>query len=133
MFILQKFCVKISFPKSFFKKAHLKKRSFSTLKMTRYEIELEFKRKMASFFYYESYIGLLVKWKRHNEGLILKSLKYIILSSFLYILIIWCERYIFVFNFVLNWFKRSIFYIFLQKSEKSIYIFIYSCIYLFLL
>jgi phosphate starvation-inducible membrane PsiE len=56
------------------------------------------------FFYYESYIGLLVKWKRHNGGLTLKYLKYIIWSSFVYILIIWCHRYKFVFNFVLNWF-----------------------------
>jgi len=27
---------------------------------------------MASFFYYESYIGLVVKWKVHNGGLVLK-------------------------------------------------------------
>ncbi len=29
---------------------------------------------MASFFYYESYIGLVVKWKVHNGGLVLKNL-----------------------------------------------------------
>ena len=32
---------------------------------------------MASFFYYESFLGLLVKWKRQHGGLILKNLKYI--------------------------------------------------------
>ncbi len=29
---------------------------------------------MAAFFYYESYIGFVVKWKRHNGGLVLKNL-----------------------------------------------------------
>ena len=29
---------------------------------------------MTSFFYYESYIGLFVKWKVHNGGLVLKNL-----------------------------------------------------------
>jgi hypothetical protein len=33
------------------------------------------------FFYFDSYIGLLVKWKRNNGGLILKNLKYIILKQ----------------------------------------------------
>ena len=28
---------------------------------------------MASFFYYESYIGVVVKWKVHNGGLVLKK------------------------------------------------------------
>jgi len=32
---------------------------------------------LASFFYYESYIGLVEKWKVHNGGLVLKNLIYI--------------------------------------------------------
>ena len=32
---------------------------------------------LASFFYYESYIGLDVKWKVHNGSLVLQNLKYI--------------------------------------------------------
>ena len=32
---------------------------------------------VACFFYYQSYIGLLIKWKRHNGGLVLENLKYI--------------------------------------------------------
>jgi len=31
---------------------------------------------MARFFNYQSYIGLIIKWKRHNGGLVLKNLKY---------------------------------------------------------
>jgi len=31
---------------------------------------------MASFFYYESYIGLVVKWKVHNGGLVSKNLSF---------------------------------------------------------
>jgi len=32
---------------------------------------------MARFFYYKSYIGLVVKWKVLSGGLVLKNLKYI--------------------------------------------------------
>ncbi len=32
---------------------------------------------MASFFYYQSFIGLVVKWKVHDGGLVLKNLIYI--------------------------------------------------------
>ncbi len=60
---------------------------------------------MASFFRYESYIGLVVKWKVHNGGFILKNLKYIFKNYYVYILIIWCEQLKFVFHFVLNWIR----------------------------
>ena len=39
-------------------------------------------------FFFESYIRLVVKLKVHNGGLVLKGLKYILESNFVYILII---------------------------------------------
>jgi len=34
-------------------------------------------RYLVNFFYYESFLGLLVKWKVQQGGVILKNLKYI--------------------------------------------------------
>ncbi len=82
---------------------------------------------MARFFYYESYKGLVVKWKRHNGGLVLKNLIYIFWSSFVYILIIWSERYKFVFSFVLNW----RFFTFSYKKVKSQFIYTFIHVYIY--
>ena len=46
---------------------------------------------MAIFFYYQSFLGLVVKWKVQNGGLVFKNLKHIFKSNFVYILIIWVE------------------------------------------
>ena len=44
---------------------------------------------MARFFYYESFLGLVVKWKVHNGDSVLQNLIYIFWSSVVYNLIIW--------------------------------------------
>jgi len=48
---------------------------------------------MASFFYYESFLGLLVKWELQHGGLILKNLEYISESSCICILFFWSCQY----------------------------------------
>ena len=83
---------------------------------------------LVSFFYYESCKGLLVKWKVQHEGLVLKILNTFLnahLSSFFL-----SYRHKFIFNFVFNWFHRSIFTYFLQKKLNLIYKYIHSYIYL---
>ena len=44
------------------------KKSMGILETNDWKIEY-----VARFFYYESYKGLVVKWKRHNGGLVLKK------------------------------------------------------------
>ena len=86
--------------------------------------------KLASFFCYESFLRLLVKWKVQYECLNLKKLEYIFDSLHIYVLFFWSCRYTFLFNFVLNWFIVRFLHLFLQLSKISIYKCIHSCMFL---
>ncbi len=59
---------------------------------------------MARFFYYESCKGLLVEWKVQHGGWILKNLKYIFESSYIYFLFFRSYRYknIFIYLFEID-------------------------------